>query len=144
MNIWTSCRASFNIGTRNVVPNKTSEQDQFLAVAIQIPCYANNNVHLYSARHMDSSKSQTLVCETAEFYPEDVTLTWYKNGNEVKTGINDTKKKNSNGLYKVSSSMEETESVQSGVIYTCVVSHVSLRIPAVAVYAVSEPKQNYQ
>uniref|UniRef100_A0A4W3H622 Ig-like domain-containing protein n=1 Tax=Callorhinchus milii TaxID=7868 RepID=A0A4W3H622_CALMI len=88
----------------------------------------------------DSSKSQSLVCETAEFYPEDVTLTWNKDSNEVKTGIHFTKEKNSNGLYKVSSSMEETESVQSGVIYTCVVSHVSLRIPAVAVYAVSEPK----
>ncbi|XP_007902827.2 tyrosine-protein phosphatase non-receptor type substrate 1-like [Callorhinchus milii] len=88
----------------------------------------------------DSSKSLTLVCETAEFYPEDVTLTWNKDSNEVKTGIHFTKEKNSNGLYKVSSSMEETESVQSGVIYTCVVSHVSLRIPAVAVYAVYESK----
>ncbi|XP_007902902.2 tyrosine-protein phosphatase non-receptor type substrate 1-like [Callorhinchus milii] len=91
------------------------------------------------ASERDSSKSLTLVCETAEFFPGDVTLTWYKNGNEVKTGINDTKEKNSKGLYKVSSSMEETQSVQNGVVYLCLVSHISLRVPAVVKFTVSNP-----
>ncbi|XP_007902899.1 immunoglobulin lambda-1 light chain-like [Callorhinchus milii] len=86
----------------------------------------------------DSSKSLTLVCETAEFYPGDVTLTWNKDGSEVKTGIDLTEAKNSKGLYKASRSMEETQPVQSGAVYTCLVSHITLRIPVVAVYTVSE------
>uniref|UniRef100_A0A4W3HMR8 Ig-like domain-containing protein n=1 Tax=Callorhinchus milii TaxID=7868 RepID=A0A4W3HMR8_CALMI len=83
------------------------------------------------------SKSLTLVCETGEFYPGDVTLTWNKDGSEVKTGILFMKENNSKGLYKVSSSMEEPKPVQSGVIYTCLVSHVSLQTPAV--FTVSNP-----
>uniref|UniRef100_A0A4W3H4U5 Ig-like domain-containing protein n=1 Tax=Callorhinchus milii TaxID=7868 RepID=A0A4W3H4U5_CALMI len=74
-------------------------------------------------RFIDSSKSLTLVCETAEFYPGDVTLTWNKAGSEVKTGIHFSKENNSKGLYEVSSSMEETEPIQSGAVYTCLVSH---------------------
>ncbi|XP_007902901.2 signal-regulatory protein beta-1-like [Callorhinchus milii] len=92
------------------------------------------------ASERDPSKSLTLVCETAEVYPGDVTFIWNKDGNEVKTGINFMKKNNSNGLYKVSSSMEEPKPVQSGVIYTCLAFHVSLQTPAVAVYNTAKSK----
>eukprot|EP00062_Callorhinchus_milii_P018860 gi/632972930/ref/XP_007902900.1/ PREDICTED: tyrosine-protein phosphatase non-receptor type substrate 1-like [Callorhinchus milii] len=86
------------------------------------------------------SKSLILVCETAEFYPGDVTLTWNKDGNEVKTEIDFTEEKNSKGLYKASSSMEDTQPVQSGAVYICLATHVSLRIPVVAVYTVGKSK----
>ncbi|XP_042196403.1 uncharacterized protein LOC103185949 isoform X2 [Callorhinchus milii] len=69
---------------------------------------------------------------------DDITLTWSKDDNEVKTGINSTKERNSKGLYEFSSYLEETQPVQSGVDYTCLVSHISLRIPAVARYSVSK------
>eukprot|EP00062_Callorhinchus_milii_P018866 gi/632972940/ref/XP_007902905.1/ PREDICTED: uncharacterized protein LOC103185951 [Callorhinchus milii] len=91
----------------------------------------------------DSSTPPTLVCETAAFYPEDIKLIWSKDGNEVKTGINSTKERNSKGLYKVWSSMEETQPVQSGALYICLVSHISLRIPAVAKFTVSEPNPGF-
>uniref|UniRef100_A0A4W3H4Z2 Signal-regulatory protein beta-1 isoform 3-like n=1 Tax=Callorhinchus milii TaxID=7868 RepID=A0A4W3H4Z2_CALMI len=87
---------------------------------------------------IDSTMSLTLVCKTAAFFPEDITLTWSKDDNEVKTGINSTKERNSKGLYEISSYLEEAQTVQSGVVYTCLVSHTSLRIPAVAIYAVSK------
>uniref|UniRef100_A0A4W3H5S1 Ig-like domain-containing protein n=1 Tax=Callorhinchus milii TaxID=7868 RepID=A0A4W3H5S1_CALMI len=83
------------------------------------------------------SKSLILVCETAEFYPGDVTLTWNKDGNEVKTEIDFTEEKNSKGLYKASSSMEDTQ--PNGVVYLCLVSHISLRVPAVVKFTVSNP-----
>uniref|UniRef100_A0A4W3H1V6 Ig-like domain-containing protein n=1 Tax=Callorhinchus milii TaxID=7868 RepID=A0A4W3H1V6_CALMI len=86
--------------------------------------------------------SLTLVCETGEFYPGDVTLTWNKDGSEVKTGIHFMKENNSKGLYKVSSSLEEPKTVQSGVVYTCLVTHVTLQTPAVAVYNAAKSKGN--
>eukprot|EP00062_Callorhinchus_milii_P018863 gi/632972936/ref/XP_007902903.1/ PREDICTED: signal-regulatory protein beta-1 isoform 3-like [Callorhinchus milii] len=87
---------------------------------------------------IDSKIFLTLVCKTAAFYPDDITLTWSKDDNEVKTGINSTKERNSKGLYEFSSYLEETQPVQSGVDYICLVSHISLRIPAVARYSVSK------
>uniref|UniRef100_A0A4W3H694 Ig-like domain-containing protein n=1 Tax=Callorhinchus milii TaxID=7868 RepID=A0A4W3H694_CALMI len=111
--------------------------DSILSAAIRAILTTSKIIHQIDSER-DSSKSLTLVCETAEFYPGDVTLTWNKDGSEVKTGIDLTEAKNSKGLYKASRSMEETQPVQSGAVYTCLVSHITLRIPVVAVYTVSE------
>ncbi|XP_067853517.1 tapasin-related protein-like [Heptranchias perlo] len=89
----------------------------------------------------NSSASLTLVCETAEFFPENFTLAWYKNGVVIATGINTIKRQNTEGLYEVSSSLEETQPVPSDANYTCLVSHVSLNIPAVATYSVTKSNQ---
>ncbi|XP_067853774.1 uncharacterized protein [Heptranchias perlo] len=88
---------------------------------------------------VNSSAPQILMCETAEFYPENFTLTWYKNGVETAIGIHTVKRQNIEGLYEVSSTLEETQPVSSGAKYTCSVSHVSLETPAVITYTKSNP-----
>ncbi|XP_067853498.1 natural cytotoxicity triggering receptor 3 ligand 1-like [Heptranchias perlo] len=81
-----------------------------------------------------NSSALTLVCATAVFYPEPLTFTWYKNDTNIVTGITTIKKLNSEGIYEASSSLNATQLAESGVIYTCVVSHLTLQSPAVAVY----------
>ncbi|XP_051884095.1 tyrosine-protein phosphatase non-receptor type substrate 1-like [Pristis pectinata] len=83
-----------------------------------------------------SSAAPTLVCETAEFHPSDLTLAWYKNGTAAKTEIRTIKQQNTEGLYKVSSSLRVTQSEVNGTVYICLVSHISLRTPAIAIHAV--------
>ncbi|XP_067906051.1 CD276 antigen homolog [Heterodontus francisci] len=90
----------------------------------------------------NTSAFLTLVCETASFYPENFTLTWYKNGIETAFGIHTNKVQNTEGLYEVSSSLVETQSVPSDTNYSCLVSHVSLRTPAVVIHTVSKSNQD--
>uniref|UniRef100_A0A4W3H5G0 Ig-like domain-containing protein n=1 Tax=Callorhinchus milii TaxID=7868 RepID=A0A4W3H5G0_CALMI len=78
----------------------------------------------------------TLVCETAAFYPENLTFTWFKNGTEITTGIHTIKRQNTEGLFEASSSVEETQSVQNGTVYTCCVSHISLQTPGIRNYTI--------
>ncbi|XP_067853519.1 tapasin-related protein-like [Heptranchias perlo] len=87
------------------------------------------------------SASLTLVCETAKFFPENFTLAWCKNGVVIATGINTIKRQNTEGLYEVSSSLEETQPVPIGANYTCLVSHISLQTPAVVTYTVTKSEQ---
>ncbi|GCC18889.1 hypothetical protein chiPu_0021734, partial [Chiloscyllium punctatum] len=72
----------------------------------------------------------TLLCTTAAFSPDNLNITWYKNDSEIATGVEHVKLQNAIGLYEVSSNLTETEPVQSGTVYTCQVSHISLRTPA--------------
>eukprot|EP00062_Callorhinchus_milii_P018852 gi/632972920/ref/XP_007902895.1/ PREDICTED: uncharacterized protein LOC103185940 [Callorhinchus milii] len=92
-----------------------------------------------TAPQKNSSATLTLVCKTAAFYPENLTLTWYKNGTEITTGIITTKQQNTDGLYEVSSSLEETQPVQSGLVYTCRVSHLIKQTAEIA-YIVPPPE----
>uniref|UniRef100_A0A4W3H1I7 Ig-like domain-containing protein n=1 Tax=Callorhinchus milii TaxID=7868 RepID=A0A4W3H1I7_CALMI len=75
-----------------------------------------------------SSAFLVLVCETAMFYPENLNLSWYKNGIEISSGITITKQQNAEGLYEASSSITETQTVRTETVYTCQVSHPSLQI----------------
>uniref|UniRef100_A0A4W3H5H0 Ig-like domain-containing protein n=1 Tax=Callorhinchus milii TaxID=7868 RepID=A0A4W3H5H0_CALMI len=84
----------------------------------------------------DPSVSLTLVCQTAAYYPKNLTLIWYKNGIEITTGINITEQQNAEGLYEASSFVEETQGVQSKANYTCQVFHLSLQISGTAYYTV--------
>ncbi|XP_042196355.1 tyrosine-protein phosphatase non-receptor type substrate 1-like [Callorhinchus milii] len=95
----------------------------------------------------NSPKPQTLVCETALFHPKEITFTWYKDGTEIvptpeikleESGS--TEKQNSEDLYKASSSIEVTQSGQNGSVYTCLVSHVSLKTSAIATFAFPKSK----
>ncbi|XP_042196458.1 signal-regulatory protein beta-1-like isoform X2 [Callorhinchus milii] len=81
-----------------------------------------------------AAASLTLVCKTAAFYPEDVNITWCKNGSEIVSGTNTNR--NLAGLYEASSLLIETEAVQSGAVYTCHVSHLSLPTAANISYTV--------
>ncbi|XP_067905828.1 uncharacterized protein [Heterodontus francisci] len=95
----------------------------------------------------NSATTLHLVCESAAFYPGDFTLVWYKNGTKVATGINPKKWQNAEGLYEVSSSLEDMQPVPNGAVYICLVSHISLQVPAIGLYAVnnscSEPDDKY-
>eukprot|EP00062_Callorhinchus_milii_P018853 gi/632972922/ref/XP_007902896.1/ PREDICTED: rano class II histocompatibility antigen, B-1 beta chain-like [Callorhinchus milii] len=84
-----------------------------------------------------SSAFLVLVCETAMFYPENLNLSWYKNGIEISSGITITKQQNAEGLYEASSSITETQTVRTETVYTCQVSHPSLQSPGIANYTVN-------
>ncbi|XP_067905015.1 tapasin-related protein-like [Heterodontus francisci] len=78
-----------------------------------------------------------LVCKTDEFYPEALNLTWYKDGIEITIDIETTKSLNIDGLYEVSSLLMETQSVRSGAVYTCQVSHLTLPAPTYVTFTVA-------
>ncbi|XP_067853487.1 immunoglobulin lambda-1 light chain-like isoform X2 [Heptranchias perlo] len=82
----------------------------------------------------ENSSALTLICETAEFYPEVLTFTWYEDHMNIVTGINTIMKLNSEGLYEASSCLKAAQTTKSGAVYTCLVSHLTLRSPAMAVY----------
>ncbi|XP_078066430.1 immunoglobulin lambda-1 light chain-like [Mustelus asterias] len=81
-----------------------------------------------------NSSTRTLVCKTAEFYPESVTFIWYKNDSNIVTGISTIQTGNAEGEYEASSTLEMEGPAQSGIVYTCVVSHLTLQYPIMAVY----------
>eukprot|EP00062_Callorhinchus_milii_P018856 gi/632972773/ref/XP_007902824.1/ PREDICTED: tyrosine-protein phosphatase non-receptor type substrate 1-like [Callorhinchus milii] len=102
-------------------------------------CVSPTSVKIFPRDLRNGSANLTLVCETDGFYPDNLNLTWYKNGTEMATGVNTTIQQISNGLYEASSSVEEIEAVQNGVVYTCQVSHLSLQTPVIANYTVVLP-----
>ncbi|XP_038661940.1 immunoglobulin lambda-1 light chain-like [Scyliorhinus canicula] len=85
-----------------------------------------------------------LVCETVDFYPEDVTLQWYKGSSRIITGIQTTKRLNKAGLYQATSVLHESQPVLRGTPYTCLVSHTTLQAPKISVHLVtgSDPVRN--
>ncbi|XP_067906081.1 immunoglobulin lambda-1 light chain-like isoform X2 [Heterodontus francisci] len=87
----------------------------------------------------DSSVSLTVLCMTSPFYPENISFTWYKDGTKTTTGINNVIEPNTDGLYEASSRLQETQFVLPGTVYTCLVSHSSLQISAMATYIVTYP-----
>ncbi|XP_067905937.1 immunoglobulin lambda-1 light chain-like [Heterodontus francisci] len=92
-----------------------------------------------SQQSEDSSVSLTVVCVTSPFYPESISFTWYKDGNKTTTGINNVIEPNTDGLYEASSRLQETQFVPPGTVYTCLVSHSTLQISAIATYTVTYP-----
>ncbi|XP_067853502.1 CD276 antigen homolog [Heptranchias perlo] len=86
----------------------------------------------------NSNMYLVLVCETFGFYPEIITLSWYKNKSNIVTAIQTTKQLNSAGLYEASSILQDSEPLQRGTYYTCLVSHTTLQTPNIAVYLVSD------
>ncbi|XP_062923448.1 tyrosine-protein phosphatase non-receptor type substrate 1-like [Mobula hypostoma] len=94
---------------------------------------------IFAKKH--STTALIIVCETAAFYPKDFSLTWYKNGVEIVLGTQTNIKKNTEGLYEVSSNLTEMQPDKIGRNYTCMVSHVSLNTSAVAVYSISKSNQ---
>ncbi|XP_059849425.1 uncharacterized protein LOC132407141 isoform X4 [Hypanus sabinus] len=89
----------------------------------------------------NSATTFIIVCETSAFYPKNFSLTWYKNGIEITLGVQTKVRKDTEGLYVVSSNLNEIQTVQNDTNYTCLVSHVSLNTSAVAVYSISKSNQ---
>uniref|UniRef100_A0A4W3IRD5 Ig-like domain-containing protein n=1 Tax=Callorhinchus milii TaxID=7868 RepID=A0A4W3IRD5_CALMI len=112
---------------------------KFFIVSYSVFCESLPPIPLkisYKERRGDSSVFLTLVCETAAFYPKNLTFTWSKNGTEITTGIHTTERQNTEGLFEASSSVEETQSVQNGTVYICRVSHISLQTPGIRNYTI--------
>ncbi|XP_059849427.1 uncharacterized protein LOC132407142 isoform X2 [Hypanus sabinus] len=65
-----------------------------------------------------------------------VTIVWYKNNKTISNGINTTQRLNNAGMYEASSTLHDAQLAQSGSVYTCLASHVTLKIPAMAIYLV--------
>ncbi|XP_067853778.1 natural cytotoxicity triggering receptor 3 ligand 1-like isoform X1 [Heptranchias perlo] len=81
--------------------------------------------------------SRMCLCKTSGFYPAKYTIAWHKNGQEVVTKVDTFTEQNAEGLYEVSSYLEETQPVQSGTIYICEVFHSTLKVPTRVNYTVS-------
>ncbi|XP_032892406.1 H-2 class I histocompatibility antigen, alpha chain-like [Amblyraja radiata] len=77
----------------------------------------------------NTSVTLILVCKTATFFPLDLNITWYKNGSDIIQKIEPNKTQTSAGLYEAWSYLTETDEVESGTVYTCQVSHISLPNP---------------
>ncbi|GCC26426.1 hypothetical protein chiPu_0004843 [Chiloscyllium punctatum] len=76
-------------------------------------------------------------CKTTAFYPEDLRISWLRNGVEIQARIETVKNKTLDGLYEVTSSLEEAQPVQSGAVYTCQASHDCLEELASVSYTVN-------
>ncbi|XP_067853779.1 natural cytotoxicity triggering receptor 3 ligand 1-like isoform X2 [Heptranchias perlo] len=90
--------------------------------------------------------SRMCLCKTSGFYPAKYTIAWHKNGQEVVTKVDTFTEQNAEGLYEVSSYLEETQPVQSGTIYICEVFHSTLKVPTRVNYTVSiaAPEDNVE
>ncbi|XP_078066431.1 immunoglobulin lambda-1 light chain-like [Mustelus asterias] len=95
---------------------------------------------IFSKVHEVNSSFLDLLCETSEFYPNVLNLSWYKDGIEIRNCTVTTKSLNINGLYKVSSILKRMQPVRSTTVYTCQVSHVTLPVPAKVEFALLNPK----
>ncbi|XP_038661933.1 natural cytotoxicity triggering receptor 3 ligand 1-like [Scyliorhinus canicula] len=84
----------------------------------------------------NSATSLKFECKTAAFYPEYFRISWQRDGVEILTGIETVKNETAEGLFEVSSSLEDARPVLNGVVYTCLVSHISLKVPASVSYTV--------
>ncbi|XP_067905822.1 natural cytotoxicity triggering receptor 3 ligand 1-like isoform X2 [Heterodontus francisci] len=89
-----------------------------------------------------SSTSLKLECKTAAFYPEHLEISWLRDGVEILSGIETVKNKSAEGLYEVSSFLEEVQPAPNEVVYTCLASHVSLVVPASVNYTVNRGTDN--
>ncbi|XP_062923425.1 tyrosine-protein phosphatase non-receptor type substrate 1-like isoform X1 [Mobula hypostoma] len=77
----------------------------------------------YNETENNGSAAVIFECTTAEFYPENINISWYKNGLTVETGIQSKLHLSASGLYVVSSILEEASPVKSGATYTCLANH---------------------
>ncbi|GCB77895.1 hypothetical protein scyTo_0016763 [Scyliorhinus torazame] len=80
--------------------------------------------------------SRMYRCQTSEFYPDAYNLVWRKDGRRLTAGVKTYSTKNTKGLYEVSSYLEEPQPGPAGTVYTCEVSHSTLKIPTRVNYIV--------
>ncbi|KAK7798663.1 hypothetical protein U0070_000852, partial [Myodes glareolus] len=70
----------------------------------------------------------TLVCSVTDFYPAQIKVHWFRNGQEETAGVVSTKLiKNGDWTYQIMVMLEMTP--QRGDVYTCHVEHPSLQSP---------------
>ncbi|XP_078068150.1 uncharacterized protein LOC144493123 [Mustelus asterias] len=92
----------------------------------------------------DPAAPLTLLCTTSPFSPKNISFTWYKDGTITKIGINTIIKPSTNGLYEASSQLQEAQPARSLTVYTCLVFHSALQIPAITTHIVTYPNTGDQ
>lgn len=80
------------------------------------------------------------MCKTDAFYPEKLEIIWLRNNEEIRTGIETVKNQSEEGLFVATSSLEITQPGEGKDIYTCLVSHVSLKVAASFSYTLGQGK----
>ncbi|XP_072135435.1 uncharacterized protein [Mobula birostris] len=89
-----------------------------------------------------SSKTRKLMCKTAAFYPKKLDILWRRNSMEILPKIDPSITETSEGLYEASSTLEDAQPAQGKVVYTCLVSHETLKIPASFSYIIEQDLDN--
>ncbi|XP_051262632.1 H-2 class II histocompatibility antigen, E-S beta chain [Dicentrarchus labrax] len=86
------------------------------------------SVWLRSVEAVDSRHPGMLVCSAYDFYPQQIRLTWLRNGQEETSDVMSTDElPNGNWLYQIHSFLEFTP--RPGEKITCMVKHASLMEP---------------
>ncbi|XP_072135223.1 natural cytotoxicity triggering receptor 3 ligand 1-like [Mobula birostris] len=89
-----------------------------------------------------SSKSRKLMCKTAAFYPKKLDIFWRKNNMEILTKIETSIHEISEGFFEASSTLEDAQPAQGKMLYTCLVTHETLQVPASFSYIIEEEHKN--
>ncbi|XP_072926709.1 RLA class II histocompatibility antigen, DP alpha-1 chain-like [Hemitrygon akajei] len=83
-----------------------------------------------------------LLCKTAAFYPEKLEIIWLRNNEEIRAGIESVTNRSVDGMYEAFSLLEITQSTWGKDVYTCLVSHVSLTVPASFSYILEQDRED--
>uniref|UniRef100_A0A8C6WR46 Ig-like domain-containing protein n=1 Tax=Neogobius melanostomus TaxID=47308 RepID=A0A8C6WR46_9GOBI len=100
----------------------------------QLMLYVNDHVP-YNSVHMtlkqpSGTHPALLLCSAYNFYPQDIELTWFQNGQEVTSGVSSTEVLSDGDLYyQIHSYLEYSPKL--GEEISCMVEHVSLSEPLV-------------
>ncbi|XP_069757175.1 natural cytotoxicity triggering receptor 3 ligand 1-like isoform X4 [Narcine bancroftii] len=77
-----------------------------------------------------SPHSRKLACKTAPFYPEELEIIWRRNNMDIRTGVETETRTTAEGFYEASSVLEDSQLALGRAVYTCLVSHEALTMPA--------------
>ncbi|XP_062923620.1 natural cytotoxicity triggering receptor 3 ligand 1-like [Mobula hypostoma] len=89
-----------------------------------------------------SPKTRKLMCKTAAFYPKKLDIFWRRNNMEILPKMEPSITETSEGLYEASSTLEDVQPAQGKVVYTCLVSHETLKIPTSFSYIIEQDLDN--
>uniref|UniRef100_A0A8C6U1D1 Ig-like domain-containing protein n=1 Tax=Neogobius melanostomus TaxID=47308 RepID=A0A8C6U1D1_9GOBI len=85
---------------------------------------------LTSVKQPSGTHPALLLCSAYNFYPQDIELTWFQNGQEVTSGVSSTEVLSDGDLYyQIHSYLEYSPKL--GEEISCMVEHVSLSEPLV-------------
>ncbi|XP_049988253.1 H-2 class II histocompatibility antigen, I-A beta chain-like isoform X5 [Alexandromys fortis] len=94
---------------------------------------AEPQVTVYSAKMQPLEHHNLLVCSVSSFYPGQIEIRWFRNGQEEKAGVVTTGLiQNGDWTFQTLVMLETVP--QSGEVYTCQVEHPSLTSPARVVW----------
>lgn len=86
------------------------------------------NVAISLSRTEALNHHNLLVCSVTDFYPAQIKVRWFRNGQEETTGVVSTQLiKNGDWTFQILVMLEMTP--QRGDVYTCHVDHASLESP---------------